>query len=116
MTKLSRHERLKVTHAIEDTLENYCRSGCPFFGLNTPSEVCKTCPVSITLQEHGSKLWSEDELKPVVKQPWSKNDDNYLLRSRGKKKLAEIAEKLGRDIGNVDRRVRYLKDKGVIKS
>ncbi len=114
MTKLSKSERTQITHAIEDTLENYCRADCPYFGLNTPSEVCQTCPVSLSLLEIGSKLWSKDELKPIVKSPWTTEEDDFLISSRGKMKLVDIAKALGKSLSLVDKRVRHLKNERLI--
>lgn len=113
MKKLTRHERLKITYAIDDTLESYCRADCPHANQNTPSPVCTTCPISIVLQEYGDKL---NGVKEKVKKPkkaipvrWKKEDDEFLIQSIGKLSTKEIAKKLKRTETSVYKRATRLK-------
>lgn len=112
MAKLSKHERLQVTYAIDDLLDGYCRAGCPHENHNTPSPVCSTCPVSVLIREHGTKL--ESEGKADMRNFWTPEEDAILVSSYGKKSVADIAETLGRTTRGIYQRAKLLKDKGLM--
>lgn len=114
MTKLSKHERLNTTHAIEDTLDNYCRASCPYFNLNTPSPVCATCPVAVQLQEYGAKLIPNETYKKNGHKRWTDAEDSFLIKHRGIKNTRTLAEDLKRSPESVRDRIKRLRAKGLI--
>lgn len=117
MTRLSKHERLQVTYAIEDTLENYCRA-CPYFNLNTPSKICVTCPVSVQLKEYGVKLGFERKL-PIERneqqKDWTDADEKYLIEAyKNRYSYSRMAADLDRTVPSINMRLRKLRDAGKI--
>lgn len=112
--KLTKRERIQVTYAIEDTLDAFCRADCPFFGLNSPSVVCGTCPAAVKLRECGKLLGfaeTQTKKKPV---PWSDEEIDFLIRARQEMKLDDIADAFGRTYTSVTHMVHKLKKKGLI--
>lgn len=113
-SKLTKRERLQITYAIEYILDGYCRAECPFFNLNTPSAVCSTCPAQVKLREHGKKLVSDDKREEYIRSLWTDEENSFLIKHHGKKKVKVIAEALKRTPDSVYDRVRILKRKGLI--
>ena len=112
MTKLSKHERLQVTRAIEDTLDDFCRA-CPFFNLNTPSKTCVICPASIQLKSYGVQLGFERSL-PIERngqqKDWTDADDKYLIEAYEKHfSYAKMAADLERTIPSINMRLRRFR-------
>lgn len=116
MTKVSKRERLRITYAIEDTLDNYCRA-CPYFNLNTPSRVCVLCPASVQLRKCGDALGYEKVLPIERDKPrdWTDDEEKYLIEAyEYSYSYTKMAADLNRTIPSVNMRLRYLRERGKI--
>lgn len=116
--KLKRHERIKITHQIEDTLENYCRV-CPHYGSNVKNPVCVKCPINADLQSYGKHLgFVEDNRGRSADGEWitwtEKEEEKLIKLYKERMKPTVICKELGRSYGSVYNKIRKLQDRGVL--
>lgn len=110
--KLSKRERLGVLYQIDKTLNGFCHV-CPYFGHNTPHQNCRKCPIEDLLQDYGKQLgWVEHEKPAGVS--WTDEEDYVIRNNFGKLPVTQIAEKLGRSYVSVSKRIRRLRENGIL--
>ncbi len=115
MAKLTKHDRLQVTHAIEDTLEAYCRV-CPYIDSRNVETMCSTCPVGVILKSYGMRLTNE-EVAPEKPAKWTPEEDAKLMDLVSKAKfggMEDVAIAMGRTLYSCYMRKSKLAKKGLI--
>lgn len=131
MTKLPKRERLLITIQLEDTLNGYCRAGCPHAFSNTISPTCSQCPINHRLRDFGRVLSPDKVIKPKppvqrkVREPkppvqrkyttWTEELGNELISlSESGMTYREIAEHFGFTRDKIIGRTKRLRKAGRI--